>query len=75
MYRFDLYLTPKSNVQELASLSAGGGVRGLATDPAEICRIFRLSGESFLHLVSILDLILQVKLLISCILVFVVGSA
>ncbi|KAG6422324.1 hypothetical protein SASPL_118892 [Salvia splendens] len=44
---------------ELASLSAGGGVRGLATDPAEICRIFRSSGESFLHLVSILDLNLQ----------------
>ncbi|XP_042057135.1 vacuolar protein sorting-associated protein 51 homolog isoform X1 [Salvia splendens] len=36
--------------EELASLSAGGGVRGLATDPAEICRIFRSSGESFLHL-------------------------
>ncbi|XP_047971945.1 vacuolar protein sorting-associated protein 51 homolog [Salvia hispanica] len=36
--------------EELASLSAGGGVLGLATDPAEICRIFRSSGESFLHL-------------------------
>ncbi|XP_057776671.1 vacuolar protein sorting-associated protein 51 homolog isoform X2 [Salvia miltiorrhiza] len=40
--------------EELASFSGGGGVRGLqhglAIVPAEICRIFRSSGESFLHL-------------------------
>ncbi|KAL1565154.1 Vacuolar protein sorting-associated protein 51, variant 2 [Salvia divinorum] len=36
--------------EELASFSAGGGVRDLATVPAEIGRIFRSSGESFLHL-------------------------
>ncbi|KAL8522713.1 hypothetical protein ACS0TY_012884 [Phlomoides rotata] len=40
--------------EELASFFSGGGVRGLehgtAYVPAEICRIFRSSGESFLHL-------------------------
>lgn len=34
--------------EELASLSSGGGSPGFV--PAEICRIFRSSGESFLHL-------------------------
>ncbi|KAI3460756.1 hypothetical protein Pfo_017419 [Paulownia fortunei] len=40
--------------EELASSFSGGGVRGFphgpAFVPAEICRIFRSSGEAFLHL-------------------------
>lgn len=45
-----------TNFQELASFFSGGVEHGTAFVPAEICRIFRSSGESFLHLVSILDL-------------------
>ncbi|KAK4441830.1 Vacuolar protein sorting-associated protein 51 [Sesamum alatum] len=52
-----LLLCGKGNTtseDELASFSSGGGVRdyghGPVFVPAEICRIFRSSGETFLHL-------------------------